>query len=57
MLLGLPLLSLAVWVPIVFGVLVLATGSDRNARVARLLALIGAVRNRYWRIFNGWISG
>jgi NADH-quinone oxidoreductase subunit M len=43
MLLGLPLLSLAVWVPIVFGVLVLATGSDRNARVARLLALIGAV--------------
>jgi len=43
MLLGFPLLSLAVWVPIVFGVLVLATGSDRNARVARLLALIGAV--------------
>jgi len=43
MLLGLPILSLAVWVPIIFGVLVLATGSDRNARVARLLALIGAV--------------
>ncbi|MDH3288877.1 MAG: NADH-quinone oxidoreductase subunit M [Betaproteobacteria bacterium] len=43
MLLGFPLLSLAIWVPIAFGVLVLATGSDRNARVARLLALIGAV--------------
>jgi len=43
MLLGFPLLSLAVWVPIAFGVLVLATGSDRNAQVARLLALIGAV--------------
>ena len=43
MLLGFPLLSLAIWVPIVFGVLVLATGSDRNARVARLIALIGAV--------------
>jgi NADH-quinone oxidoreductase subunit M len=43
MLFGFPLLSLAIWVPIVFGVLVLATGSDRNARVARLLALIGAV--------------
>ena len=43
MLFGFPLLSLAIWVPIAFGVLVLATGGDRNARVARLLALIGAV--------------
>jgi len=43
MLLGFPLLSLAVWVPIVFGVLVLATGSDRNAAVARLLALVGSI--------------
>ncbi|HXV10572.1 MAG TPA: NADH-quinone oxidoreductase subunit M [Burkholderiales bacterium] len=43
MLLGFPLLSLAIWVPIVFGVLVLATGSDRNAPLARLLALTGAV--------------
>ena len=40
---GFPLLSLAIWVPIVAGLLVLATGSDRNARAARLLALIGAV--------------
>jgi len=43
MLLGLPLLSLAIWVPIVFGVLVLATGPDRNATVARPLALVGSV--------------
>jgi NADH-quinone oxidoreductase subunit M len=39
---SLPLLSLAIWVPMVFGVLVLATGSDRNAHAARVLALIGA---------------
>ena len=43
MLAGYPLLSLAVWVPIIAGVLVLATGSDRNAPLARWLALIGAV--------------
>jgi NADH-quinone oxidoreductase subunit M len=42
MLLGFPLLSLATWVPIVAGVLVLATGSDRNAHAARLIALAGA---------------
>jgi NADH-quinone oxidoreductase subunit M len=36
-------LSLAVWVPIVAGLAVLATGSDRNARQARIIALIGAV--------------
>jgi NADH-quinone oxidoreductase subunit M len=40
---GLPLLSLAIWIPIIAGVLVLATGSDRNARLARLVALVGAV--------------
>ena len=43
MLTGLPLLSLAIWIPIVAGVLVLATGSDRNARLARLVALAGSV--------------
>src|SRR4029079_2358906 len=43
MLLGFPLLSLAIWVPIVAGVLALATGSDRNAPAARLIALAGAV--------------
>jgi len=43
MLPGLPLLSLAIWIPILFGIAVLATGSDRNARTARLIALAGAV--------------
>src|SRR6266478_2622225 len=38
-----PWLSLAVWVPIVAGLAVLATGADRNARQARIIALIGAV--------------
>ncbi len=40
---GLPLLSLAIWLPIVAGVVVMATGSDRSAQTARWLALIGAV--------------
>jgi len=40
---GLPLLTLAIWIPILAGVLVLATGSDRNAPIARLIALIGSV--------------
>ncbi|WP_415033966.1 NADH-quinone oxidoreductase subunit M [Azonexus sp.] len=38
-----PLLSLAVWVPILAGVIVLMTGGDRNAPLARMLALLGAV--------------
>jgi len=37
------LLSLAIWVPIVFGLVVLATGSDRNAPLARMLSLFGAL--------------
>ncbi len=37
------LLSLVIWVPIVAGALVLATGSDRNAPMARMLALAGAL--------------
>jgi NADH-quinone oxidoreductase subunit M len=41
--LGFNLLNLAIWVPIVAGALVLATGSDRNAGAARLIALGGAV--------------
>ena len=40
---GLPLLSLAIWVPIVGGLLVLATGADRNAPMARMLALATSV--------------
>jgi NADH-quinone oxidoreductase subunit M len=38
-----PLLSLAIWVPILAGFLVLATGSDRHAFLARGLALLGAL--------------
>jgi len=36
------LLSLAIWLPILSGVLVLATGSDEKAPLARILALVGA---------------
>ena len=38
-----PLLSLAIWVPILGGLLVLATGSDRNAPLARMHAFAVAV--------------
>ncbi|NMG69048.1 NADH-quinone oxidoreductase subunit M [Parazoarcus communis] len=38
-----PYLSLAIWVPIIGGLLVLATGSDRNAPMARALALLVAI--------------
>ncbi len=37
------LLSLAIWTPIFFGVVLLALGRDEHARVVRWLALIGAV--------------
>src|SRR5512143_579442 len=40
---GQSILSLVIWVPIVAGMLVLATGSDRNAPLARWLALAGAL--------------
>ena len=43
MIFGLPVISVAIWLPIVFGVLVLATGDDKNAPLARILALAGAV--------------
>lgn len=37
------LLSLVIWVPIVTGLFVLATGGDQRARLARWIALIGAL--------------
>ena len=40
---GLPILSVAIWLPIVFGLLVLATGDDKNAPLARILSLVGSV--------------
>ena len=38
-----PYLSLAIWVPIVAGLAVLAIGRDRDASLARWIALVGAV--------------
>jgi NADH-quinone oxidoreductase subunit M len=38
-----PWLSLSIWIPIVAGCIVLATGSDKHAREARWIALAGAV--------------
>ncbi|GJL71802.1 MAG: NADH dehydrogenase subunit M [Nitrosomonas sp.] len=43
MLFGFPLLSLIIWLPIFFGLAVLATGGDRNAQAARLIAISGSV--------------
>jgi len=43
MIFGYPILSVVIWLPIVFGALVLATGNDRNAPLARIIALVGAV--------------
>ena len=40
---GMPLLSYAIWVPIFAGIAVLLTGSDRNAPLARMHALAGAI--------------
>jgi len=37
------LLSLAIWTPIVFGVILLALGRDDQARAVRWIALIGAI--------------
>ena len=38
-----PILSLSIWVPIFAGILVLFTGNDKNAQLARLLALAGSL--------------
>jgi len=43
MLSDLPLLSLSIWVPIVGGLLVLMTGSDKNAGIARWMSLFISV--------------
>lgn len=40
---GYPLLSLAVWIPIVAGLLILAVGRDSNPGLSRVLSLIGAL--------------
>ncbi|MDQ3188916.1 MAG: NADH-quinone oxidoreductase subunit M [Pseudomonadota bacterium] len=38
-----PWLSLAIWIPIVFGVAILAAGRDRNHGVIRAVALVGSI--------------
>jgi NADH-quinone oxidoreductase subunit M len=43
MIFGLPVISVAIWLPIIFGILVLATGDDKNAPLARVLAMVGSV--------------
>jgi len=43
MIFGLPIISVAIWLPIIFGILVLATGDDKNAPLARMIALVGSV--------------
>ncbi|MGC2165341.1 MAG: NADH-quinone oxidoreductase subunit M [Gallionella sp.] len=43
MIFGLPVLSIAIWLPIIFGILVLATGDDKNAGLARIIAMVGSV--------------
>ncbi|HSD37815.1 MAG TPA: NADH-quinone oxidoreductase subunit M [Rhodocyclaceae bacterium] len=40
---GVPYLSLSIWIPIFGGLLTLASGSDRNAGIARVIALITAI--------------
>ncbi|WP_189610757.1 NADH-quinone oxidoreductase subunit M [Pigmentiphaga litoralis] len=40
---SLPWLTLAIFTPIVFGLLVLATGREHNPNVSRVLALIGSI--------------
>jgi len=43
MLVGFPLLSLIIWLPILFGIAVFSTGGDHNAQPARWIALIGSI--------------
>lgn len=38
-----PLLSLIIWLPIVFGIAVFATGNDSNAQLARWISLAGSI--------------
>lgn len=40
---SLPLLSLSIWLPIAFGLVLLAFGKDENAKIVRSVALIGAL--------------
>ena len=37
------LLSLAIWVPILFGAVLLAIGRDQHANIVRWIALVGSI--------------
>lgn len=43
MFVGLPVLSLTIWVPIITGIVVLVIGSDRYAKWAKWFALLGSI--------------
>ncbi len=38
-----PVLTIAIWLPIIFGLILLSVGNDKNAPVVRAVALIGAL--------------
>lgn len=38
-----PLLSLIIWLPIIFGIAVFATGNDSNVQIARWISLVGSI--------------
>jgi NADH-quinone oxidoreductase subunit M len=38
-----PTLSIAIWLPIIFGLIILSVGNDKNAPVVRSVSLVGAV--------------
>jgi NADH-quinone oxidoreductase subunit M len=38
-----PTLSIAIWLPIIFGLILLSVGNDKNAPVVRTVALVGSV--------------
>jgi NADH-quinone oxidoreductase subunit M len=57
-----PLLSTVIWLPILAGITILFTGSDRNAGLARLLALVGSIAGflvalPLWSGFDSAASG
>jgi NADH-quinone oxidoreductase subunit M len=37
------ILSIAIWMPIVFGIIILGSGSDRNSGFVRVFALIASI--------------
>ena len=50
---GVPYLSLSIWIPIFGGLLTLASGNDRRAGVARVIALITAITGWFAELLAG----